>query len=213
MDAPDLVQRRWNDLVSRRGCNSAVAVRVLEGTMRAYAEPHRHYHTLDHIAALLTLLRRHGADIADRDALTLAILFHDVVYDPSRQDNEAASAAWASPRLAGLGFAGDVRAKIGRYILATRHDRPLEATADADLALLLDLDLSILAATPDDYRAYADAVRLEYAFVPDPLYRPGRRRLLEAFLRRERIYLTEPLRLAWEQPARANLAAEIAQLS
>jgi predicted metal-dependent HD superfamily phosphohydrolase len=37
--------------------------------------------------------------------------------------------------------------------------------------------------------------------------------VLERFLRRERIYLTGRLRAAWEQAARANLAAEVAELA
>ena len=215
MDALDQVQRCWNGLVSRPGWDPPVAGAVLEDLVHAYGEAHRHYHTLDHIAALLTLLDRHGADVSDREALTLAILFHDVVYDPTRPDNEEASAAWATARLDGLGFPEAVRTKVARYVLATRHGRPLDAAdaGEADLALLLDLDLSILAAPPGDYRAYALAIRREYAFVPDSLYRPGRRRVLEGFLRRERIYLTGRLRAAWEQAARANLAAEVAQLA
>ena len=215
MDPLDQVQRCWNGLVLRRGCDTRAAAAVLEEMVQAYGEPHRHYHTLDHIAALMTQLDRHGADVADRDALALAILFHDVVYDPTRPDNEEASAAWATARLEGLGFPEALRAKAARYILATRHDRPPDTAdaGDADLELLLDLDLSVLAASPDAYRAYAGAVRREYAFVPDGLYRPGRRRVLEGFLRRERIYLTARLRAAWEQAARANLAAEIAELA
>jgi predicted metal-dependent HD superfamily phosphohydrolase len=215
MDALNQVQRCWNGLVSRRGFDPRAAATVLEEAVRAYGEPHRHYHTLDHIAALLVLLDRHGADYSDRDALSLAIMFHDVVYDPRRPDNEAASAAWAAARLECLGFPAASRTKIARYVLATRHDRPLGATdaGEADLVLLLDLDLSVLATQPDDYRAYAQAVRREYEFVPDSLYRPGRRRVLEGFLLRERIYLTGRLRAAWEEAARANLAAEVAELA
>jgi predicted metal-dependent HD superfamily phosphohydrolase len=211
MDALDLVRRRWNGLVSRRGCDLRAAEAVLEEALRAYSEPARHYHTLRHIAALLALLDRH--DPADRDALTLAILFHDIVYDPARQDNEEASAAWAVARLESLGFPEDLRTQVAHLIVATRHDRALDATGEPDLALLLDLDLSILAAPAADYRAYAQAVRREYAFVPDRLYRAGRRRVLEGLLHRERIYLTEPLHTAWERSARANLAAEIAELA
>jgi predicted metal-dependent HD superfamily phosphohydrolase len=213
MDALGLVQRCWSDLVSRWGCDPPSAEAVLGEAVQAYAAPHRHYHTLGHIAALLALLGRHGADAADRDALALAILFHDVVYEPTRQDNEEASAAWATGRLTGLGLSEELRRKVARYIVATRHDRASEAAAEADLALLLDLDLSILASAPHDYRLYAQAVRREYAFVPDALYRTGRRRVLEGLRQRERIYLTAPLHAAWEQPARANIAAEIARLA
>ena len=73
--------------------------------------------------------------------------------------------------------------------------------------MLLDLDLSVLAAAPDRYRAYAQAIRQEYAAVPDALYRPGRRRVLEGFLARPQIYRTERLRALWEASARANLSA------
>ncbi len=71
----------------------------------------------------------------------------------------------------------------------------------------------LLAAAPDRYRAYAQAIRQEYAAVPDSLYRPGRRRVLESFLARRHIYLTERLRALWEAPARANLSGEIARLT
>jgi predicted metal-dependent HD superfamily phosphohydrolase len=212
MSAIGLVERCWCDLAARSRWGPAAAA-ALDDLVHAYGEPHRHYHTLDHVAALLALLGRHAGAGADRDALTLAILFHDVVYDPMRPDNEAASAARASERLASLGLRPDLVAKVGRYILATRHGRPAEATGEADLALLLDLDLSVLAAEADEYRAYAQAIRREYASVPDRLYRPGRRRVLEGFLARERIYLTPRLAALWEGPARANLAAEIADLA
>jgi predicted metal-dependent HD superfamily phosphohydrolase len=212
MSAIGLVERCWCDLAARRRWGPAAAAAV-EDVVRAYREPHRHYHTLDHVAALLALLGRHAEAGSDCDTLTLAILFHDVVYDPMRQDNEAASAARAADRLASLAAPPELVAKVGRFILATRHDQPAAATGEADLALLLDLDLSILAAAADAYRAYAEAIRREHASLPDRLYRPGRRHVLEGFLARERIYLTPRLAALWERPARANLAAEIADLA
>jgi predicted metal-dependent HD superfamily phosphohydrolase len=214
MSALAPVQAAWGDLLHRHGISGAAADTVLTELVAAYAEPHRHYHTLDHIAAVLRLLDEHGAGVADQDAIRLAILFHDAIYDPARQDNEAASAALAARQLALLGFPPPLIAKAERFILATRHSADAEiAPADADLALLLDLDLAVLAAAWPEYRAYADAIRLEYAVYPDAVYRPGRRRVLESFLARERIYRTERLRALWEAPARANLAHEIAELA
>ncbi|MBO0765220.1 MAG: HD domain-containing protein [Hyphomicrobiaceae bacterium] len=213
MSAQDDVERCWYALTLHQGCAGSAAAAVLEELVEAYGEPHRHYHTLDHIRALLALLELHGHGAADPRALRLAILFHDVVYDPSRHDNEEASAAVAAERLTRLRFPEALVARVALYIVATRHDRPGEAVGDGDLALLLDLDLSILAAAPGDYQAYASAVRREYGFVPDDLYRAGRRRVLAGFLTRGRIYLTEPLRALWEEPARANLATERAALA
>lgn len=212
MTAQELVSRVWCDLAHRHGCDAASVDRVREDLVHAYSEPHRHYHTLDHIADLLQLLDEHGSS-ADGDAVTLAIFFHDAVYDPARQDNEAASANLAREQLTFLGFPLRLIAKVEHYILATQHGASVPAAGDADLQMLLDLDLSVLAAAPDRYGAYAQEIRQEYAAVPDALYRPGRRRVLEGFLARPQIYRTERLRALWEAPARANLSNEIAALT
>jgi predicted metal-dependent HD superfamily phosphohydrolase len=211
MNARELVSDAWYELVRRHGCDAAPSESTLEELVRAYAEPHRYYHTLDHIADLLLLLEGHGG-ASDAAAVKLAILFHDAVYDPARHDNEAASANLAVRQLSALGFPRPLLGKVERYILATQHGAAPQATGDADLNTLLDLDLSVLAAAPDRYRAYALAIRQEYAAVPDTLYRPGRRCVLEGFLARPQIYRIERLRTLWEAAARANLSGEIAAL-
>jgi predicted metal-dependent HD superfamily phosphohydrolase len=213
MNARETVERCWRALADRRGWAEPAAAAVLDEIVKAYGQLHRHYHTLDHIAALVALLDRHGAGIADADTVALAILFHDVVYEPARNDNEEASASFATGCLAALGLPPETTAEVARYIRATRHGQETEPIDTDGLALLLDLDLSILAAEPAEYRAYAEAIRREYAFVPDLLYRPGRRRVLEAFLGRERIYRTDRLAALWERPARTNLTAEVADLA
>jgi predicted metal-dependent HD superfamily phosphohydrolase len=195
----------------RRQACAGTAAQVLDELVRAYAEPHRHYHTIEHVASLLRLLDEHGHGVIDRNAIALAILFHDVIHDPARHDNEQASADLAGERLAPLGFSGQLVAKVKSYILATKHGQAL-AINDADLALLLDLDLSILAAAPAAYRTYSQAIRREYAHLPGELYRPGRRRILEGFLGRDGIYRTKQLRARWEGRARANIAGEMAGL-
>ena len=212
MTVQEFVSRAWRDLARHHECDAVSVERVLQILVRAYSEPHRHYHTLSHIADLLHLLGQHDG-IADSDAVTLAILFHDAIYDPARQDNELASANLAREQLTLPGFPDRLIAKVERYILATQHGASLSTEGDADLQMLLDLDLSVLAATPDRYDAYAQAIRHEYAAVPDELYRPGRRRVLEGFLARPQIYRTEQLRALWEAPARANLSGEIAALA
>jgi predicted metal-dependent HD superfamily phosphohydrolase len=116
-------------------------------------------------------------------------------------------------QLSALGFPRHLLGKVERYILATQHGATPQAMEDADLDMLLDLDLSVLAAPSDRYRTYALAIRQEYSVIPDTLYRPGRRRVLEGFLTRSQIYRTARLRTLWEAPARANLSGEVAALA
>lgn len=212
MSATASVRAAWRDLAARYGCAGPAAEAALQELEAAYAEPHRAYHMLDHIAAVLDLLAVHGADALDRDSLVLAILFHDVVYDPARSDNESASADLAVSRLTALGLPAAMIDKVKRLIIATQHGASVGSDSPSDTALLLDLDLSVLAAPAGDYRAYAQAIRREYADYPDALYGPGRVKVLRAFLARQHIYLTASLRTLWEASARANLADEIAGL-
>jgi predicted metal-dependent HD superfamily phosphohydrolase len=211
MTAQELLSETWRRLAARQGAHASSAEAVLDELIGAYLQPARQYHTLDHIAALLRQLEQHKAGVIDHDAVALAILFHDLVYDPQRHDNEAQSAAVARQRLTSLGFRAAGVDKIVSYIEATQHGPEVEIT-DPDLALLLDLDLSTLAAASDAYRLYASAIRREYRHVPDALYRSGRRQILDGFLARKRIYRTERLHALWEARARANISAEIAGL-
>jgi predicted metal-dependent HD superfamily phosphohydrolase len=207
------LRSRWHALTARLGFAQAPSAALFDELAQAYAGPGRHYHDLGHIAQLLSLLDRYGQDLRDRDAVELAIFFHDAVYVPIRSDNEAASAALAHARLTALGATEPLVREVERLILATRHGTAIaDAGSDPDLALLLDLDLSILGAEHAVYAAYAAAIRREYAVVPDIVYRPGRRRVLAEFLARPRIYATPRLYEAWEAAARANLQWESAAL-
>jgi predicted metal-dependent HD superfamily phosphohydrolase len=211
MSAEELVAQTWRGLAQRQSSKPPAAEAVLDELIRAYREPARHYHTLAHIAALLRQLEAYSGAVGNRDAVALAIIFHDVVYDPRRQDNEQQSAVVARQRLAALGFPASLIQKVAAYIEATQHGRVLDIQ-DEDLALLLDLDLSTLASAPEIYRLYASDIRREYGHVPTALYRLGRRQILEGFLARKCIYRTPQLAERWEARARANISEEIAQL-
>lgn len=209
---PDI---RLREIAERHGAAPSLVDGAIEELRCAYGEPWRHYHTLEHVAALLQLSAAHASAIADPEAVDLAILYHDAVYDPRRSDNEAASAALARERLAALGFAGELIEEVARYIEATQHvgaSSEAARAADGDLDHLIDFDLSILGAEPEAYAAYAAAIRREYAFVPDAAYREGRGKVLRAFLAMGRIYRTEALFARWEARARGNIERELAAL-
>jgi predicted metal-dependent HD superfamily phosphohydrolase len=142
------------------------------------------------------------------DDLALAVFFHDAVYDATRTDNEARSAALLVEEARGGSPSGERLERIVRMIAATTAHAPSD---DPATQALLDLDLAILGAGPAAYGAYAAAIRREYAHVPEPLWRAGRAAVLERFLARERIY-GSPAFAPLEAAARANLSAERAAL-
>jgi predicted metal-dependent HD superfamily phosphohydrolase len=209
----DMFEARWRRLTTGLGVDAAAARPVLDELLAAYGDPARHYHDVRHITELLHLLDRHGRAIADLDAVELAVFFHDAFYVPTRSDNEAASAALARDRLSRLGVASGRIERVEQLVLATRHLEQAVDGSDSDLAQLVDVDLAILASPRETYADYARAIRAEYSVFPDDRYRPGRRRVLQAFLARKRIYLTPHLHDQWEEAARANLAWEIDTLA
>lgn len=171
-----------------------------------YAEPHRAYHTLDHVADCLRWVSLVGADRPD--LLTLALFYHDAVYDARRTDNEAVSAAMAADVLREAGVATtDVDVVVG-LVLATDHRRM--ATTPDELRIV-DIDLSILGATPERFDRYNEAIAREYAWVEPAAYAAGRRHVLQSFLDRAVIYRTPPF-AACEAQARQNLARALASL-
>jgi predicted metal-dependent HD superfamily phosphohydrolase len=173
----------------------------------AYAAPGRHYHNLSHVEdCLAALVRVEGLSAAEREILSEAIWWHDVVYDPTRSNNEELSA-----QLAERHVRGDLRHEVGRLIRLTRTH---EVQADDRLgAILISIDLSILGAGPARYDAYAAAIRQEFIHVSDSDYRAGRARVLRQFAARPVIYPDAGFAAIYDQPARNNLARELASLS
>ena len=98
--------------------------------------------------------------------------------------------------------------RVARLVLATRD----HVASDADMGLLLDIDLAILAAPAERFAEYERQVRAEYAFVQEAAFRAGRHRILSGFLARPRLFVTEALNAAWDAAARRNLRAACAAL-
>src|SRR4051812_36368693 len=86
-------QRLWTELVGPE--NLGPSLPVLGGLAQRYSEPHRHYHTLDHLLAMLDTLAALPLPAASQPAVQLAVWFHDAIYDPKASDNEERSAAFA----------------------------------------------------------------------------------------------------------------------
>ena len=191
------------------GASSNTASSIAGALGRRYRERHRRYHNLAHVAAMLDFATEYSAALDDGTAVILAIWYHDAVYRPRQGHNEVASARLAQDELMEI-ITSSRLARVVRLILATeRHEPP---AGEPDAPLFLDFDLAILGAPPDEYRAYARAIRTEYRWVPAVLYRSRRAELLEGLLQRPAIFLTDQFRARFEQRARENLHAEIARL-
>ncbi|MBB6348655.1 HD domain-containing protein [Nonomuraea muscovyensis] len=200
------MQTRWLALAGRSPAAAALGAELVA----RWSEPHRRYHTLDHLAAVLAAIDRLEAEAADPVAVRLAAWFHDAVYDGRPGWDEERSAWLALARLPRCGVPAARVAAVARLVrLTAAHDRL--APGDADGAVLCDADLSVLGG--DGYGDYAARVREEYAHVPGDLFRQGRAGVLRRLLATPRLYRTPRAYELWETRARANMSAELAALT
>ena len=175
----------------------------------AWSEPHRRYHDLAHLAAVLGMAGRLVAGAPDPDAVRLAAWYHDVVYDPQRTDNEQISADRARAGLRGLVPDERVDEVVRLVLLTTSHD---PAPDDRNGAALCDADLAVLAGPPEAYAGYASAVRAEYGHLSDEVFTAGRIAVLEQLLALPRLYRLPVVADDWTPRARANMTAELTLL-
>jgi predicted metal-dependent HD superfamily phosphohydrolase len=205
---------RWVGLalrVSGRADPAGCGARLLA----AWSQPHRSYHTAQHLTEVLDRIDeivasdRSGDTGRDADPVRLAAWFHDAVYDPRRQDNEEASAALAARELRDLAVADRVVSEAARLILLTASHDP--APHDAMGALLCDADLAVLASPPARYAEYAQQVRREYRHLPDAAFARGRADVLDTLLAGGPVFHTAPGR-RWERAARSNIRWELSVL-
>ncbi|MDF1546650.1 MAG: hypothetical protein P1P88_02435 [Bacteroidales bacterium] len=201
------VQIIWKDLVSENRIESEMINQLWLEIVNAYSLAGRHYHTMQHIEQMLKSSLKYSGNILDNNNLQLAVIYHDVVYLATKNDNEEKSANFAKNHLEQLNFTKEAIKKCCNYILATKaHENN---TKERDLDYLLDFDLEILGAPWDEYEAYSKQIRLEYQIYPKLLYNKGRKKVLTSFLNQPKIFRTEIFYQLYEKKARNNLKKEL----
>ena len=203
------LRSRWLALLAGYGVPADRASVAFTALVAAYSEPHRHYHTLAHIERTLSTIDRLRHLAADPQAVELAAWLHDLVYDPTREDNERQSAEHAATLLRSLGLDPATIARVQTLILATKAH---QAGDDPDAAVLIDADLASLAAPWDEFQADGQKIRQEYVHLSEGAFRAGRAAVLRSFLARPHLYQTAKMRQSCEDAARRNLARALAEL-
>jgi predicted metal-dependent HD superfamily phosphohydrolase len=190
---------------------------LLAALAKRHGEPHRRYHTVEHVEEVRREVARlvpHEPE-ADATAVALAAWFHDAIYDPNAAPgaSEEASAALAVAEVTALTGDGARAAEVARLVRLTAGHRV--EPDDRSGAVLVDADLWILSSPPERYDRYAVDVRAEHAHVPEARWVEGRGAVLRRFLdAAAELYVTgpDPDRRARRRRAVANLTRELSAL-
>jgi predicted metal-dependent HD superfamily phosphohydrolase len=202
-----MVKEKFLDVMGRYSDKPAYHLECWRELETAYTSRARYYHNLEHLEQLLTELDPVKAQVGELDTLLFAIFYHDIVYKPTKSNNEQQSALLFKKRISQTSFPR-LEACI-QQIEATKDHKP---SLDHDTNILLDLDLSILGKSPKAYQTYRENIRKEFGVYPDFVYRKGRKQVLEDLLARASIFKTDFFKAAYEQQARENIRLELDQL-
>lgn len=183
---------------------------LAEDLLRRYSEPHRRYHTVDHLARVLEWIDRLKVGSHDLYSVRLAAWFHDAIYQLKGAEltNEEASARLANRELSRRGLEQEELNEISRLVRLTETHHP--GPNDKSGELLCDADLAILGSDREEYQRYRDDVRAEYPAVDDHDFAVGRLAVLQRFGGRNIFRTTAGRRL--NDAAQSNLEGEALEL-
>lgn len=198
------LKERFLNLFHRYSENEAYALECWKELEQQYDSASRHYHNLEHLAHMFTELEAVKTQVKQPDTLELAIFYHDIIYKATSSKNEQQSALLFEKRMANTAFPHIQEVKD--LIEATREHSFSE---DPDTNILLDLDLSILGKSPEEYQRYCANLRKEYSIYPDFMYRKGRIKVLKRFLALDALYKTPFFKSVYEAQAQSNLNFEL----
>jgi predicted metal-dependent HD superfamily phosphohydrolase len=195
-------ERVWRGLGAR--CEG---LHIRDNLISRYSEPHRKYHTLQHLAECIAWFESIQELAQHPGEVEAALWFHDAIYALDRNDNEEQSALLAHETLSEVGVPTESVDRIERLVMVTTHNEP---PLSIDEQLVVDIDLAIFGAVEQRFAEYERQIREEYASVPDDIFKRERRNILNAFLNRKVIYYSEYFHSLLEARARSNILRAIA---
>jgi predicted metal-dependent HD superfamily phosphohydrolase len=213
----------WREALKGLGASADDAlVTVWFGFVQGmYEQLFRRYHTLveefstmrpeqGHIESMLEILLNIKSMVRSPAHMIIAVILHDVIYDPRSRTNEADSAAFARTMLILMGVPRHSINSIMRLIMATRH-RGTKLRSN-DERTIADIDLAGFGKSWDTVLKNSRDVRREFAHVPDDDFAKGHAEFILSLLRRPRIYYTEHFHGLYEERARGNMKMILSEM-
>ena len=175
-----------------------------------YTKKWKFYHNLNHVYSFVNLFEKYNKFINNyKNEFLISIYFHDIIYIPSRNDNEEESINMFNK------FYNEVqpnnlnKEKVIEFIAETKN-HSLSKDYDFELDLFLDMDMQIVA--DENWEDYENKIRKEYCFVDETEYKNKRRQFLESLVNKNRIFRTQIFYDTYEQIAKNNITNIINKL-
>lgn len=206
-ESKDELERKFREIIERYNSSPEVSKKLWAEVVSHYTGESRHYHNLEHLDNFYNQLKKCKHLTKDHDLLVVAMVYHDVIYNSPDHRDEERSADFAVERLTEIGYPKEKTEACKALILATKSHA---LSDDADTNYFNDADMTILGLDRATYNTYVKNVRLEYGNTPQ--FDTGRKRVLQYFLKMDRLFKTDFFHKIYEKSARENIAAEISTI-
>ncbi|WP_417266393.1 phosphohydrolase [Brumimicrobium sp.] len=177
--------------------------------IHAYESEGRYYHNLEHLKDLFSELERASHLIDDFNLVNIAVFYHDVIYNPTANNNEEKSAEFSSNHLKLMRASEQLIKTVYEAIIATKKHSESE---NNNINIFTDADLSILGTNSEHYKKYSQKIRYEYITYPSYLFDNGRIQALKQLMDTGRLFKSEYFYKLNEKQALDNLQAELDSL-
>lgn len=180
-----------------------------------YKTGRRVYHNFKHIQECLACWSEVETHWQEPCETFIALLYHDIVYDPLSTANESTSAQIARESTRRYAPITVNPKRVFDLVLLTAKHGEL-SHVDQDTALFLDCDMAILGSKSRRYNEYVRGIESEYVDVgkiSQADFIRGRLSFLAKLVERPRIFLSDYFHKKLDLMARKNMKREIASLS
>lgn len=205
-----MLEQQFLDLFLKYSSNISRIKNLWEDIKDSYTKEYRHYHTLEHLMHFYQELLEIKHQVKDWNTVLMAMFYHDIVFLPTRNDNEKSSCELAEVSLETVEIPQQTILKCQKMIMATKKH---ELSDDLDTNFFTDADLSIIGSDEKTYNQYVEEIKLEYYYLSDESYRIGRSKIIKRLLKMDNLYKTPHFYDRYEVQARKNLNSELKSLS
>jgi pantetheine-phosphate adenylyltransferase len=148
--------------------------------LKLWNASHRKFHTESHLRDLLEQIDAYPEiSQKDHDILSLSAIFHDIVYDPRRLDNEERSAQLFLSHVLESQHSTEIQ-HVVQIILDTKDHVPTSTLS----AIFGSMDMSIVRAPYAKLREWEEGIRYEYSYLLWEDYKKRRTAFLETMCAR-----------------------------
>ena len=140
-------------------------------------ESHRHYHSLNHLDDMVDQINKNSMKFSEKEyeKLILATLFHDIVYDPMKWDNEEKSAEFFMNCCEDKSNPDIV--EINQIILDTKKHTPTTPLSEK----FCNFDMSIVDGNFEELLKWENGIHEEFKAYGE-MYAPARLHFLESII-------------------------------